>query len=135
MIFVDTGYLVALLDRKDQHNARAVAWSAQVREELITTTAIVLETFNNLSDTYLRGLPHLLFDSLARPGALTVVQIEPDLLSRGLALHRQRPDKRWSLSDCISFTLITDRRITRALAYDHHFEQAGFEALLRRDPP
>jgi predicted nucleic acid-binding protein len=25
--------------------------------------------------------------------------------------------------------------IQRALAYDHHFEQAGFEALLRQDPP
>jgi predicted nucleic acid-binding protein len=22
-----------------------------------------------------------------------------------------------------------------ALTHDHHFEQAGFEALLRRDPP
>jgi predicted nucleic acid-binding protein len=134
MIFVDTGYLVALIDRNDQHNARAVAWSAHVREELIATTAVVLETFNNLSATYLRPLPHLLFDSITKPGALTVAQIEPDLLPRGLLLHRQRPDKLWSLTDCISFVVMTDRGITRALAYDHHFEQAGFEALLRRDP-
>jgi len=27
------------------------------------------------------------------------------------------------------------RNIRRALTYDHHFEQAGYEALLRRDPP
>jgi hypothetical protein len=26
------------------------------------------------------------------------------------------------------------RGITRALTHDQHFEQAGFEALLRRDP-
>jgi predicted nucleic acid-binding protein len=83
MIFVDTGYLVALIDRNDQHNARAVAWSAHVREELITTTAVVLETFNNLSATYLRPLPHLLFDSITKPGALTVAQIEPDLCRAG----------------------------------------------------
>ena len=30
---------------------------------------------------------------------------------------------------------MADRGITQALAYDHHFEQAGFEPLLRRDPP
>jgi uncharacterized protein len=44
-------------------------------------------------------------------------------------------DKSWSLTDCISFAVMNDRGITRAMAYDHHFEQAGFEALLRRDPP
>jgi len=27
------------------------------------------------------------------------------------------------------------RGISRALTYDHHFEQAGFEALPRREPP
>jgi len=43
-------------------------------------------------------------------------------------------DKDWSLTDCISFELMRRRRLTRALAFDHHFEQAGFEALLRRDP-
>ena len=36
---------------------------------------------------------------------------------------------------CISFALMGQRNIQRALAYDHHFEQAGFEALLRQDPP
>lgn len=50
-------------------------------------------------------------------------------------MHRERPDKEWSLTDCISFALMGERRIQRALAYDHHFEQAGFEALLRKDPP
>jgi predicted nucleic acid-binding protein len=28
-----------------------------------------------------------------------------------------------------------DRGIQRALAYDQHFEQAGFVALLRQSPP
>jgi predicted nucleic acid-binding protein len=37
--------------------------------------------------------------------------------------------------DCISFYLMDERGILRALACDIHFEQAGFQALLRRDPP
>lgn len=34
-------------------------------------------------------------------------------------------------------TFLAMRRmgIVRALAYDEHFQQAGFDALLRRDPP
>ena len=52
----------------------------------------------------------------------------------GLSLHVARMDKSWSLTDCISFYLMRERGITQALTTDHHFTQAGFEALLRRDP-
>jgi hypothetical protein len=38
-----------------------------------------------------------------------------------------RPDKEWSLTDCISFVAMNERNITDALTSDHHFEQAGFE--------
>jgi predicted nucleic acid-binding protein len=52
-----------------------------------------------------------------------------------LKLHEQRADKAWSLTDCVSFIVMADGGMQRALTHDHHFEQAGFEALLRRDPP
>ena len=41
-----------------------------------------------------------------------------------------RIDKEWSLTDCISCTVMKDRGITKAITSDHHFEQAGFEKLL-----
>jgi len=53
------------------------------------------------------------------------------LLARGMALYRQRPDKAWSLTDCISFVVMGDERLTEALTGDHHFEQAGFAPLLK----
>ena len=57
-----------------------------------------------------------------------------DLFDAGMTLHRDRPDKQWSLTDCISFIVMEHRQLDRALTPDHHFEQAGFKALLRRDP-
>ena len=42
-----------------------------------------------------------------------------------------RPDKEWSLTDCISFVAMNERDITDALTSDHHFEQAGFRILLK----
>jgi predicted nucleic acid-binding protein len=39
--------------------------------------------------------------------------------------------KKWSLTDCISFVVMTRAGITEALTGDHHFEQADFVALLK----
>ena len=49
----------------------------------------------------------------------------------GATLHASRADKRWSLTDCITFSVMTDRRFVDALTTDYHFEQAGFRALMR----
>ena len=62
-----------------------------------------------------------------------VVSARPDLFDRGLQLHSRRSDKAWSLTDCISFIVMTERGLTEALTGDHHFVQAGFRALLRSD--
>ena len=42
-----------------------------------------------------------------------------------------RADKEWSLADCISFVVMRDRNISKALSTDMHFAQAGFEVLLQ----
>jgi hypothetical protein len=64
-------------------------------------------------------------DSCCRLGA-----VSGSLLSRGVELFRQRPDKTWSLTDCISFELMHEQGLMIALTCDHHFKQAGFRALL-----
>ncbi len=62
------------------------------------------------------------------------IPASPQLLDAGLALHAARPDKEWSLTDCVSFHLMRERGLTQTLAHDHHFAQAGFDPLLQRDP-
>ena len=49
--------------------------------------------------------------------------------ARGKELYGDRPDKSWSLTDCISFVVMTERGISDALTGDHHFVQARFRAL------
>ena len=48
-----------------------------------------------------------------------------------LDLYRARSDKEWSLVDCASVLIMQSENIAEALTHDHHFEQAGFKALLR----
>jgi predicted nucleic acid-binding protein len=56
---------------------------------------------------------------------------EQALFRRGIELYDNRLDKQWSLTDCISFVVMQQHGITEALTGDHHFEQAGFVALLK----
>jgi len=62
--------------------------------------------------------------------AFRVVRATTELIERGKELYRRRPDKEWPLTDCISFVVMQDEGLTEALTGDHHFEQAGFKALL-----
>ena len=64
-----------------------------------------------------------------------MVPASAELFQRGVELFRARPDKEWSLTDCISIVVMTEKRISEALSTDRHFEQAGFKALLRPPKP
>jgi uncharacterized protein len=60
-----------------------------------------------------------------------IIPASPDDFELGLSLYEQRPDKEWSLTDCISMEAMRREQIRHVLTTDHHFEQAGFEILLK----
>lgn len=132
MIFLDTGYLLALFDPADQLHERATSWSRVLRERCLLTEYVLWECVNAFSDPAERRKAHLLVSFLRSDPGFEMVSASAELFEAGLQLHRDRPDKSWSLTDCISFLVMQQRGINRALAYDEHFEQAGFVALLRQ---
>jgi len=134
MIFADTGYFVAQLKPRDNLYQRATVWANALHEPLLTTEYILVEVADALSEPRDRAKLHALMAVLRQPGNCEIIPASSALFEAGLQLHAARPDKEWSLTDCISFVTMRERNVTRALAYDHHFEQAGFEALLRREP-
>jgi hypothetical protein len=134
MILIDTGYIVALLNPRDELHARAVAWAAAVDVKLAVTEHVIVEAVNFFSKPINRLKVNAFVAQLLASPDCELIPASAELLQTGLELHAQRPDKEWSLTDCFSFVVMERRSITHALTHDHHFEQAGFEALLRRDP-
>jgi len=134
MILMDTGFLLALSQPADSLHRRAVAWSRVVSEPLVVTEYVLCETVNSLSKRVDRPRAHALLEKLRDSPQCRIIPGSPALFEEGLELHRAGPDKEWSLTDCISFVVMERYGIRAALAYDRHFEQAGFKALLRREP-
>jgi predicted nucleic acid-binding protein len=134
MIFIDTGFLLALAKPSDALHGRALKWAGLLAGRFLVTEYVLWELLNALSAPLDRAKGHLILSRVKSPNWCEIVSASQELFQAGVQLHRARPDKSWSLTDCISFHIMREREIHCALAFDQHFEQAGFEALLRQDP-
>lgn len=131
-VFADTGYWVALLNPRDDWHDRAVEASRALGRTRIVTSEMVLdELLAALSKVPVRGMVIRGVDAIRRDPNTEVVPQTSIQFSEALDEYRRMMDKEWSLTDCASFGLMKERGISEALAHDHHFEQAGFVALLR----
>lgn len=134
VVFADTGYWVALINPRDELHNKATELSKSLNPVHIVTSEMVLtEVLNDFSKRgdYLRQVTTKLIDSINENSNITVVAQTSDQFQQGLELYKNRLDKNWSLTDCVSFKIMEQMDIYEALAYDKHFEQAGFRALLR----
>jgi predicted nucleic acid-binding protein len=129
-VFADTFYYFALFNPKDGAHGKARQYAAQHREATVTTAWVLTELADGLAATPYRSDVARLISLLRADPENEIVPATADLMERGLALYDARPDKQWSLTDCISFLVMQERQITEALTGDRHFEQAGFTALL-----
>lgn len=130
-VFADTFYFIALLNPDDLQHATAGAFSQSFDGKLITTGWILTELGDGMARPPWRETFVALRDDLLANPNVRIVPCSEELQSEGVELYRRRPDKEWSLTDCISFVVMQSEGITEALTGDHHFEQAGFIALLK----
>jgi len=128
--FADTFYFVAVLNPADQHHERACQLQREGDFDLVTTRAVLLEVGDAFADPSTRGLAAELLQSIEKDRRVKIVSLDDALYRRGLDFYAKRPDKSWSLTDCISFVVMTERGLSDALTGDHHFAQAGFVPLL-----
>jgi len=125
-VFVDTGYILALVNENDQHHAEALALSERFDgQPVVVTDAVLLEIGNALSRMDRNAAVQIIQDLRDSPGA-TVVNLNPELFESAFDLYRRHIDKQWGLVDCVSFVVMRRMGLTTALAFDQHFVQAGF---------
>lgn len=131
-LFLDTVFVQALINPRDQYHRAAVALLPRVQEasEVWITEAILVEVGNALGSSRREDAARFI-ESCYETDNITVVAVESYLLRRALKLYRQRSDKEWGLTDCISFTVMEEQGLSLAVTADDHFRQAGFRALLR----
>jgi len=129
-VFADTSFYIALLHPRDSLHTRAIAVIQRLARRIVTTEIVLLEVANYFRKASVRGSFVQLISEIQSDPETDVIPCSSDLFMRGVRLFANRLDKDWSLTDCVSFIVMTDRKLTEALTADRHFEQAGFLALL-----
>jgi uncharacterized protein len=131
-IFADSLYWIALSHPRDQHHAAALRLSHPHQQaEIVTTDEVLSEFLTALRlNRQLRSIAAMQADSvMADPSILVLPQSRQTFLA-GLTLYKARPDKEYSLTDCISMATMRAEGISEILTHDNHFTQEGFAILL-----
>lgn len=130
-VFADTFALIAWLNPRDHAHALVAAYLEGFTGRLVTTEWVLMELADALSAPQARATAVAFLEAVRGDPQFEVVGYLPAVYQAGFALFAARPDKAWSLTDCISFAVMTERKLTDALTADHHFEQAGFRAVFK----
>ena len=131
-IFLDAGFAIAAgLKRDQRHNQVASMWPLLLQSgTLIVTTNFVLDeivTFLNSKGLHSNAVR--IGKILLESENVELIHVSEDILRQGWNYFVRHEDKRFSLTDCISFVVMQSRGLQQALTFDQHFAQAGFECL------
>ena len=136
VVFADTGYWIALSNPRDSLHTPARELSRARRPaHLVTSEMVLTEYLNDFSRRggFLRRAASTLVQQLRRNPNATIVPQTTAQFWEAVSMYAARGDKPWSQTDCASFRIMQEWRLSDALTHDRNFEQAGFKALLRND--
>lgn len=132
--FVDTFYWIALSNRRDHWHSRVRAFNRALHTyHLYTTDEVVAEflTFCSEGSAHTRRqAARFARNIFAEPHVTVFPQTHASFLE-GLALYEARPDKQYSLTDCVSMQVMRREGLTEVLSNDRHFVQEGFVLVFR----
>ena len=132
VVFADTFYWIAFTNLQDAAHKRAKALGLE-RASIVTTEEVLIEYLNYFAawgpNFRLKSSANV--EEIMKNPMVHVVEQTPASFLTGLDLYRTRPDKGYSLTDCISMQTMRNNGLTDALTNDRHFEQEGFHVLFR----
>ncbi len=131
-VFIDTSALVSIFEEDDGKHEEAlrlfekamaqklrVVISDYIFDECITTV-------NSRADhaTAVKAGGFILSSNVVE-----LIWLDQDVKLKAWEYFTAHADKGYSFTDCTSFILMKEMKLTHYLAFDKHFEQAGFSSF------
>jgi uncharacterized protein len=132
-VFADTSSLYAFVDRNDANHVSARETVTRILLEgrrLVLTDYIVTETINLAKARGGILVALRVIDLIEQSKGLHVEWIGVERFNATKAFFRKHSDHGYSFTDCSSFVVMRERKLSEALTTDRHFVEAGFRSLL-----
>lgn len=129
-VFLDTGYLIALISNKDNLHGSAVTASTKFHGPFITTELVLIELANSLCLPSQRPIAVKIIEKMQADPLTAIEPLSKDGFENALRYYKKRADKEWGIIDCFSFITMDTFGIKTALTFDQHFKQAGYRTPL-----
>ena len=129
-VFVDTSALYALLVESDDNHQAARETAPSLRgpgTRLVTTSFVVLETVALLQARVGIAAVRIFYRDVLP--LLAIVWVDEGLLHRAMAVLLASSQRGVSLTDWSSITIMRERGIEQAFAFDEDFARQGFELV------
>lgn len=132
-VFADTFYWIALINPADAHSQEVQRFDDVLSGGNVYTTEEVLAEVLTFfaGDNWLRSRAVETVREIISDPAVHVIPQSHEFFQSGFDLYSSRPDKGYSLTDCISMQTMRREGLIEVLTNDRHFEQEGFRTLLR----
>ncbi len=128
-VFADTFYWIALTNPTDAAHERA----REFTNDIVTAEEVLIEYLNYFctGPAHLRRKASLIVEAVFRDPTVRLIPQSTASFRAGFALYQSRPDKEYSLTDCISMETMRREGLDDVLTNDRHFEQESFRAMFR----
>lgn len=127
--FIDTGFLIALINEKDQYHQIALQLSHVIENQsVVITDCVLLEVGNALAKNFRKEAMQLI-NYFENSSEVNLVHLKPTIFQKAYQLYALHQDKTWGLVDCVSFVVMREMKLNDVLTFDKHFSQAGFNIV------
>jgi len=134
-VFVDTSSFKAYYDEEDDHHvqardflARAASKTVPVRG-FVTSDYVLDETITLIRFAHSHSKAVEFAQAVTTSKATKILHVDEESFKKALDLFTKADDKKWSFTDCVSFALMRNLGLTKAFAFDPHFQEAGFQIM------
>ncbi len=134
-LFVDSSAYKAFYDEEDEYHVESRRFAEDIATKkvlvrgLITSDYILDETITLIRFAHSQTKAVEFAEAITSSKATRLLYVGQENFAKAMELFAQASDKPWSFTDCTSFILMRNLKLTTAFTFDPHFRQAGFQTL------
>lgn len=131
-LFIDTAGWIACADSADPAHARSRAArdaALEAGQALVTTDFVVDETLTLIRVRLGLDAAEAWWRQVDDSSRLRWERVDSPRFDKARDLFFQYRDKAFSFTDCTSFVIMRELRLTHVMSTDRHFRQMGFHVL------